>query len=197
MKHTVDAFKTLLPKLTSLRVILAIVVLLGTMTTLYTRHDSLEKSPVEDEFSGKVIRVIDGDTVKLLTGSNELRRVRLAFIDSPEIGQAYGQSARKNLVRLIEGQTVRIKLKNNDQYGRAVAQVCLNQQDINLIQIQDGYAWHYQYYAKKKQSPEDFYRYAQAEQVASKMHLGLWKEKHPTPPWRYRASRKQASSTGQ
>lgn len=189
-QRTFNAFKTLLTNRSLLKRMIAGIVLLSAMATLYTKHVNLDKDQAETEkdFSGKVIRVIDGDTIKLLTEDNHTHRVRLAFIDTPEIGQAYGQRARKNLLQLIEGQQVRIKVKDIDHYGRVIAQVCLLQEDINLAQIKKGYAWHYQYYAKRGQSPEDYSLYAKAEQAAKEAHLGLWREKHPIPPWKYRAN---------
>jgi endonuclease YncB( thermonuclease family) len=40
-----------------------------------------------DTFSGKVVRVLDGDTVEILDIETNVRRIRLAGIDAPEIWQ--------------------------------------------------------------------------------------------------------------
>ena len=48
--------------------------------------------------------------------------------------------------------------------------------------VQDGMAWQYKRYSKSKE-------YAEAEEAARKFKKGLWIEKNPIPPWRYRQSR--------
>lgn len=47
------------------------------------------------DFSGRIVRVIDGDTVQVLT-SGEMVRVRLNGIDAPESSQPFGQKAKQN-----------------------------------------------------------------------------------------------------
>lgn len=36
------------------------------------------------DFSGRIVRVLDGDTVEMLEPGNQLTRIRLAGIDAPE-----------------------------------------------------------------------------------------------------------------
>ena len=43
---------------------------------------------------GLVIKITDGDTVKILDARNEQYKVRLAAIDAPERKQPYGQNLR-------------------------------------------------------------------------------------------------------
>lgn len=175
----------------------AVAVLLVTIATLYTQQKGESKAPndVGHEFFATVIRVIDGDTVKLLTEDNHSVRVRLASIDAPEIGQAYGKAAKKNLAHWIEGKKVQVQVLDKDHYGRVVGKICLRQEDINLIQVQQGFAWHYVHYAKKHQSPEEFLLYRQTEEEARKSRRGLWREKSSLPPWKYREYKRQASAT--
>ena len=45
------------------------------------------------EYQGKVVRVIDGDTIEVLH-HGQAERIRLNGIDCPEKGQAYGTRAR-------------------------------------------------------------------------------------------------------
>ncbi len=61
-------------------------------------------------------------------------------------------------------------------------------QDINLIQVKQGYAWHYKYY-QKDQSEIDRILYSSAELDAKKRTIGLWA--YPAiPPWEYRRAKK-------
>jgi endonuclease YncB( thermonuclease family) len=53
-----------------------------------------------DTFTGKVVRVLDGDTVEVLDIETNAHRVRLAGIDAPETGQDYGTKAKRHLIEL-------------------------------------------------------------------------------------------------
>jgi endonuclease YncB( thermonuclease family) len=48
-------------------------------------------------------------------------------------------------------------------------------------------AWWNRKYAHE-QNNTDATRYRDAEYVARKKHLGLWSQKNPVPPWRWRYS---------
>ena len=43
------------------------------------------------DISGRIVRVLDGDTVEVLEPGNQLKRIRLAGIDAPEKSQPFGQ----------------------------------------------------------------------------------------------------------
>ncbi len=48
-----------------------------------------------DTLTGKVVRVVDGDTLYVLDANYEQHKIRLAGIDAPERKQAYGLASRK------------------------------------------------------------------------------------------------------
>jgi hypothetical protein len=48
---------------------------------------------------GRITGIVDGDTVKVLTAAKQQIRVRLAFVDAPEKGQAFGQRAKQAMRR--------------------------------------------------------------------------------------------------
>lgn len=57
------------------------------------------------DFSGRVVRVVDGDTVQVLT-DGKMMKVRLNGIDAPESGQPFGQRSKQNLLKLaVQKQT--------------------------------------------------------------------------------------------
>ena len=39
-------------------------------------------------------------------------------------------------------------MNKRDRYGRIIGKLIKDGQDINLLQIKDGFAWHYKYYEK-------------------------------------------------
>lgn len=131
----------------------------------------------------RVIGVMDGDTVKVLSSDHQQVKCRLAAIDSPEKDQPFGQRAKDSLSEMIFNKTVDITVTDHDQYGRSVCRIALNGVDINKAQVQRGYAWHYRAYSTDAS-------YSQAESAARAQHLGLWADANPTPPWSYRRAKK-------
>lgn len=129
--------------------------------------------------SGKVIHISDGDTVHLLTPDKVTHKIRLNDIDAPEKKQAFGNKSKENLKKYIYQKNVVVEYKNKDRYGRILGTIYLNNKDINLQQVKDGYAWVYRQYSKKSE-------YYKAEEVARKMRIGLWFDKNPIEPWIYR-----------
>jgi endonuclease YncB( thermonuclease family) len=56
--------------------------------------------------TGKVVKIADGDTLTVLDASKTQHKIRLAGIDAPEKGQAFGTKARENLAAKVFGQNV-------------------------------------------------------------------------------------------
>ena len=59
-----------------------------------------------DSLTGKVGRVVDGDTLTILDANYKDHKIRLAGIDAPERRQAYGLASRKHLASIVAGQQV-------------------------------------------------------------------------------------------
>lgn len=68
-------------------------------------------------FGGVVVKIHDGDTISVVRRGHA-EKVRLAGIDSPEIGQAFGQRAKNLTTRLASEQWSRSEFW--DQMTRAV-----------------------------------------------------------------------------
>ena len=56
---------------------------------------------VNQTIEGKVVKVIDGDTIDVLDNTSTKHRIRFYGIDAPESKQAYGQKAREFLASMI------------------------------------------------------------------------------------------------
>jgi len=84
----------------------------------------------------RVITVIDGDSVILGTGEE----VRLKGIDSPEWHQPQGAEAKEFLTSLLLGKRVRVERHEIDKYGRVVASLYLNGEDVSQIMVKAGLA---------------------------------------------------------
>ncbi len=132
------------------------------------------------ELSGRVTRVVDGDTLDLLDAANRQHRIRLHGIDTPESGQPYGRAATRALADRVAGEGVGVDVKDTDRYGRTVGVVYLGGDNINTALVKAGYAWWYRKYAPFS----DELRVAEAE--ARKAGRGLWADPNPVPPWDWR-----------
>ena len=138
---------------------------------------------------GKVVRVIDGDTVVVLDQNDEQHKIRLQGIDAPERKQAFGKKSKIFLSDSISGKNVSVEFKKKDRYGRILGIIIFDSSDVNLEQVRAGFAWHYKKY-QREQSAEDRTTYAQAEIYARKNLIGLWSDPHATPPWEWRKKKK-------
>jgi endonuclease YncB( thermonuclease family) len=136
--------------------------------------------------NGVVIKVKDGDSLVIRDDQNQEHQLRLAFIDAPEYSQPFGSEARSNLDRWVYRKRVQAQLMDSDRYQRKVVVLHLGSTDINSEQIKAGFAWHYQHFAKGKQSSADFEHYQRLEQQARQARIGLWQEAQPVAPWDYR-----------
>lgn len=134
---------------------------------------------------GRVIAVADGDTVTVLDASRQQHRIRLVGIDAPERGQAFGNRARQHLADRVFQREVQVEYDKRDRYGRILGKIVLDGEDINLMMVRDGMAWHYRQF-QRDQRPADRTLYADAEREARAAGRGLWADAHPQPPWEFR-----------
>lgn len=94
---------------------------------------------------GRVDRVIDGDTLQVITADDEIR-VRIRGIDAPEADQEFGGEARIALDKLVNGRAVILNTEQKDRYGRVLASVAVNGNDVGLFMLERGFAWFYATY---------------------------------------------------
>lgn len=142
---------------------------------------------------GRVVGVSDGDTVILLDASRAQHKIRLEGIDAPEKRQPFGEVSKQNLARLIFGKAVKVHYEKRDRYDRIVGKVLVDGSDVCLRQIQDGMAWHFKRY-QNEQSAADRLAYESAEQQARLARRGLWRDRRPIPPWKFRKQSAAASA---
>lgn len=137
-------------------------------------------------FIGKIIKIIDGDTITVLS-NKILYRIRLAEIDAPEKKQFFGMQSKKILGDKIFHKDVKIVWSKRDLYGRIMGHVYLDDRWINKEMIEDGWAWHYKQYSKNKEL-------ALVESNAKANGKGLWADQNPIPPWEFRKNKKRLIS---
>ena len=136
-------------------------------------------------FSGKCVGISDGDTIKVLSGKET--KIRLEDIDCPESGEPFSAKAKKFASSLVYGKNVTLRVKETDRYGRLVARVFADGQDVSVALVQAGLAWHYTKYSSDSVL-------AQAEKTARAAEINIWSLPNPAPPWELRAQKAQAVS---
>src|SRR5688572_10651193 len=95
-----------------------------------------------DSMTGKVKSVIDGNTLEVEVGNNEVQTIQLEGIDSPELGQEYGDLAKAHLEKLTLQKNVVITITGKDRKGNQLATVLLNGKvDVRLELLKEGFAW--------------------------------------------------------
>jgi endonuclease YncB( thermonuclease family) len=134
---------------------------------------------VPDAASGRVVKVVDGDTYDIVLDGVQ-SRIRMDAIDAPERGQDFGTAAKNYLGELCDGQTIRLNIKSRDRFGRIIAQSFLpDGRELGAEMIRAGMAWHYTKYSSDP-------RLSKLEAQARAARRGLWSMPNPTPPWDYR-----------
>jgi micrococcal nuclease len=150
------------------------------------------------EITGKVVHIIDGDTIDILTADKTKIRIRFNGIDAPETGQPFGRNAKQYLSEFIGGQTVRVVTHDKDRYGRTIGDVYLKDVPgsnfrpgtilpdwyVDRELVKRGLAWHYKKYSDDENLAMDEIR-------AKDLKLGLWSDARSIPPWDWRKLSKE------
>lgn len=134
-----------------------------------------------DKTFAKVTRVVDGDTIQVDIDGDKFT-VRLIGIDTPETVaprkevECFGKEASDFLKNLIDSKTVELvedkTQGNTDRYGRLLRYVFLDELNVNLKLVEQGYAYEYTF-----RSPYNFQtEFKNAQNEAMQNQLGLWDE---------------------
>jgi endonuclease YncB( thermonuclease family) len=132
--------------------------------------------------TGKVVEVVDGDTLNVLAGQ-ETRAVRLIGIDAPERShpsrskEYLADEAAAALSSLCEGKTVRMETgdEDADRHGRLLRYVYLPEPDgrlVNLEMVRKGYARVNRRFRFSREA-----EFSMAEGEARREEAGIWREK--------------------
>lgn len=85
--------------------------------------------------TGKVRRVIDGDTFEI----KSRQPIRLANVNAPELGSRRGETAKRALQSVLRrGSTVGIGVRGRS-HGRVVAEVTKSGKSVNKAMQRKGY----------------------------------------------------------
>lgn len=133
----------------------------------------------EGEVKGTVTAVLDGNTIEVTSPDCEIKKIVLAGVDSPELGQAFGPEAKKFLEKIILSKDVIVQVQGKDRFGHHLAVVKIKGKvDPRIELLKKGLAW-----TSEKNPLKELERY---RLEAQRKRKGLWKQENPVPPWTYR-----------
>jgi micrococcal nuclease len=127
-----------------------------------------------------VQQIVSGNTLEVIVpglANNQIQRVRLIGLDSPNPAQRPWGKAAMDFLRDLDKQTVQLEfdLERQDPYDRLLAYVWYGDQLINLAMVAQGYAL--------MDSPLPNIRYEtqlrRAQESARLQGLGIWDPANP------------------
>lgn len=145
-------------------------VVLGMMAALLLSACSIA---VEGGELGRVVNVVDGDTIDVVINGTEYR-VRYVGVNTPERDEVCYDEATQANIDLVDGQVVRLvrDTADTDRYGRLLRYIYVGDVFVNRQLIADGYA-ETVLYGDDDEFYEDFLRF---ERNAERNGAGC----HPT-----------------
>ena len=128
----------------------------------------------------KVVRVVDGDTIVIKYGG-KYEKVRLLCVNTPESVHPdekqnipMGKVASKYTQKKLAGKYVKLEFEVNrlrGNYGRLLAYVFVDGQNLNLDLVRQGLSPYYTKYGKSQRYDSEF---RLAEKQARKEKINIW-----------------------
>lgn len=122
-------------------------------------NDSFKELSLEnEEKSGKVVSVYDGDTVKIVFPLHDTLykwNCRLNRVDTPELRtrnkleKKFGYEVRDKLREKILNKVVKVECGEFDKYGRLLTEIYFEDENVNQWLINNNYAFEYNGGTKK------------------------------------------------
>ena len=123
-----------------------------------------------------------GDSI-VVKQNSALNKIRLRYIDAPELSQDHGKESKKFLQNQLLDKSVLVYTEYNDRYGRQLADIYIHNDKesiyINAKMIKSGNAWVYKTYRSNSYL-------INLENHAKVNNKGLWSNNDPVETWVYR-----------
>ena len=135
-----------------------------------------------EQYEATVIKVIDGDTIWIKKDNKHIK-VRLSYIDAPELKQNFGIRSRNFLSNLVLDKIIQVNTNKKDRYNRHLGEIYIHNTKesifVNAKMIKSGNAWVYKIHANNPYLKN-------LENYAKVNKKGLWNEKKIIEPWKFR-----------
>ena len=137
-------------------------------------------SEASQVYSAKATSIPDGDTLWVQPDAGGVpQKLRLQGVDAPEICQRGGLTARDALRALLAQRALRVQVNYLDNFGRGLARIEVDGQDVAAVMVQQGQAWSSRW--RHSLGP-----YAAEEAVARHARRGLFADADPELPRDFR-----------
>lgn len=138
---------------------------------------------------GRVISVAGGNALTLLDAQHREHRIRLAFIETPELGQTFGEEAQTALAALVLNREVKVQMAEKAADGSLQAEIISQgEKNVNLELLSRGLAWH-DYFDRQSAAAREQYQAALLN--AQRDRRGMWGLDRLELPRDFRARREQ------
>jgi endonuclease YncB( thermonuclease family) len=138
-----------------------------------------------EQYEATVIKVIDGDTIWIKKDNNHIK-VRLSYIDAPELKQNFGIRSRNFLSNLVLDKMIEVNTNKKDRYNRHLGEIYIHNTKesifVNAKMIKSGNAWVYKTYTNNPYLKN-------LEDYAKMNKKGLWNEQKIIEPWIFRRNK--------
>jgi len=125
-----------------------------------------------EQYEATVIKVIDGDTIWIKKDNKHIK-VRLSYIDAPELKQNFGIRSRNFLSNLVLDKMIEVNTNKKDRYNRHLGEIYIHNTKesifVNAKMIKSGNAWVYKTYTNNPYLKN-------LEDYAKMNKKGLWNE---------------------
>ncbi len=131
-------------------------------------------------FLAKVVKVIDGDTVKIKLSNGNEETVRLLLVDTPETVhptksvQPFGPEASQFAKELMPANSeieVELGISERDKYGRLLAYFYVDEKMVNKLLLEKGLARVAYVYAPNTKYIDEF---EAIQKKAQTKEVGIW-----------------------
>lgn len=163
-------------------------------TSAFSKTSAVTSAPTSGTSTYVVVSCNDGDTCKVRSSDNITLKIRLVGIDAPETkkgskeGQPFGEEARTELNKLVEGKPVTLKVYGTDAFGRNLAEIFVGTTNVNLEMVKNGYAEAYKGRPPAGLSADS---YLEADWSARTAKKGIWKNEKYESPAEFRKKQKK------
>ena len=138
-----------------------------------------------EQYEATVIKVIDGDTIWIKKDNNHIK-VRLSYIDAPELKQNFGIKSRNFLSNLVLDKMIEVNTNKKDRYNRHLGEIYIHNTKesifVNAKMIKSGNALVYKTYTNNPYLKN-------LEDYAKMKKKGLWNEQKIIEPWIFRINK--------
>jgi endonuclease YncB( thermonuclease family) len=94
-----------------------------------------------DAWQGRVVKVLDGDTVEVMNCNGKTVRIHLYGVEAPRKSQYFGSECAQYFAGLVQNKSVHVINVGRDLLGRMRSLIRIEGMSVNEEMVRAGYAW--------------------------------------------------------